>query len=86
MKISRNRDTQIQTEDTGFLSASCFIGGLGTGDNGDAKFELKVENSGQVEGGVIKMCGPIERVEFKKFLEQILIEMDLIEVKDTAPF
>ena len=46
------------------------------GDNASAKFNLMIEEGGQVEKGCdLKLCGPCERGDLLLFLESIVEEM-----------
>lgn len=47
-------------------------------DNDSASFELVVKDSGQIEGGRIKMLGGVERAALLDFFKQLVYEMELL--------
>ena len=62
------------------VTMNCFIG-TGGGDNSDAIFSLEIPEGGQVlQGGLIKMCGPIERQSLYKFLKLVVEEMEEVSM------
>lgn len=76
MRINRDGDQTIITDDWGgFGEAECIIDANGS-DNNDAKFVLKIHNGGQIDDGEIKMSGGIERGYLLSFLKQVVYEME----------
>lgn len=67
----------------GASKIECFIGTAPTGNNSQARFILNISEGGQVDEGCnLSFCGPIEQGEFRDFLNQLIIELDLINIKD----
>lgn len=85
MEITRKSDgTTIKLPfSLGSSRIECYIGTAPTGNNSQSIFNLNIKKGGQVDEGCnLSFCGPIEQGEFRDFLNQLIIELDLINIKD----
>lgn len=82
---------KIERKDEGFGMSKTIITGdifgaelrceftSSNGNNSSCEFTLELGEGSQVEPGKITMSGPIERADFKKFLRELIRELELQE-------